>query len=74
MCCWVQVVTEALLQVEHVSKRFGGIVASDDITLLVPAGELHAIIGPNGAGKSTLIGQPQPARSCPLVPDHIAVP
>ena len=57
MCCWVQVVTEALLQVEHVSKRFGGIVASDDITLLVPAGELHAIIGPNGAGKSTLIGQ-----------------
>ena len=57
MCCWVQVVTEALLHVEHVSKRFGGIVASDDITLLVPAGELHAIIGPNGAGKSTLIGQ-----------------
>jgi branched-chain amino acid transport system ATP-binding protein len=53
----VQVVTEALLQVEHVSKRFGGIVASDDITLVVPAGELHAIIGPNGAGKSTLIGQ-----------------
>ncbi|HVD73123.1 MAG TPA: ABC transporter ATP-binding protein [Xanthobacteraceae bacterium] len=49
--------TEALLHVEHVSKRFGGIVASDDITLLVPAGELHAIIGPNGAGKSTLIGQ-----------------
>ena len=49
--------TEALLQVEHVSKRFGGIVASDDITLVVPAGELHAIIGPNGAGKSTLIGQ-----------------
>ncbi|HMJ32210.1 MAG TPA: ABC transporter ATP-binding protein, partial [Xanthobacteraceae bacterium] len=41
--------TEALLHVEHVSKRFGGIVASDDITLLVPAGELHAIIGPNGA-------------------------
>jgi len=57
VCCWVQVVTEALLHVEHVSKRFGGIVASDDITLLVPAGELHAIIGPNGAGKSTLIGQ-----------------
>ena len=36
MCCWVQVVTEALLQVEHVSKRFGGIVASDDITLRCP--------------------------------------
>jgi branched-chain amino acid transport system ATP-binding protein len=46
-----------LLRVEHLSKRFGGIVASDDITLLIPDGELHAIIGPNGAGKSTLIGQ-----------------
>jgi branched-chain amino acid transport system ATP-binding protein len=50
-------VTEALLRVEGLSKRFGGIVASDDINLLIPLGELHAIIGPNGAGKSTLIGQ-----------------
>lgn len=49
--------TEALLRVEGLSKRFGGIVASDDINLLIPLGELHAIIGPNGAGKSTLIGQ-----------------
>ena len=48
---------ETLLHVEHLSKRFGGIVASDDISLLIPGGELHAIIGPNGAGKSTLIGQ-----------------
>jgi len=46
-----------LLRVEGLSKRFGGIVASDDINLLIPLGELHAIIGPNGAGKSTLIGQ-----------------
>ena len=53
----MRAVTEALLRVEHLSKRFGGIVASDDITLLIPDGELHAIIGPNGAGKSTLIGQ-----------------
>jgi branched-chain amino acid transport system ATP-binding protein len=50
-------VTEPLLQIESLSKRFGGIVASDDITLDVRAGELHAVIGPNGAGKTTLISQ-----------------
>jgi branched-chain amino acid transport system ATP-binding protein len=50
-------VADALLQIENLSKRFGGIVASDGITLDVPQGELHAIIGPNGAGKTTLIGQ-----------------
>jgi branched-chain amino acid transport system ATP-binding protein len=48
---------EPLLKVEGVSKRFGGIVASNNISLDVAAGELHAIIGPNGAGKTTLIAQ-----------------
>jgi branched-chain amino acid transport system ATP-binding protein len=48
---------EPLLQVEALSKRFGGLLASDRISLTVPGGELHAIIGPNGAGKTTLIGQ-----------------
>jgi branched-chain amino acid transport system ATP-binding protein len=49
--------SEPLLLVEHLAKRFGGIVATDDLSLKVAAGELHAIIGPNGAGKTTLIAQ-----------------
>jgi branched-chain amino acid transport system ATP-binding protein len=49
-------VTEPFLQIEGVTKRFGGVVASDAITLDIPPGEFHAIIGPNGAGKTTLIG------------------
>ncbi len=48
---------EALLEIDKLTKRFGGVVPSDGITLAIPQGELHAIIGPNGAGKSTLIGQ-----------------
>ena len=49
--------TDALLSIEGLTKRFGGVVASDAIALEVAAGELHAVIGPNGAGKTTLIGQ-----------------
>ena len=48
---------DALLQIEGLTKKFGGVVASDGILLNVNRGELHAIIGPNGAGKTTLIGQ-----------------
>ena len=54
-----------LLRVQSLAKRFGGIVATDDLTLGIPEGELHAIIGPNGAGKTTLIAQ----LSGQLVPD-----
>ena len=46
-----------LLRVENLSKRFGGIVATDDLDFIIPDGELHAVIGPNGAGKTTLIAQ-----------------
>ena len=48
---------EALLKIEGLSKRFGGVVASDNIVLDVRPRELHAVIGPNGAGKTTLIGE-----------------
>jgi branched-chain amino acid transport system ATP-binding protein len=50
-------VADALLEVQDLTKRFGGVIASDRISLALERGELHAIIGPNGAGKTTLIGQ-----------------
>jgi branched-chain amino acid transport system ATP-binding protein len=48
---------EALLAIDNLVKHFGGLVATDGLTLDVREGELHAIIGPNGAGKTTLIAQ-----------------
>jgi branched-chain amino acid transport system ATP-binding protein len=50
-------VADPLLRVENLVRRFGGIVATDHLSLDVARGELHAIIGPNGAGKTTLISQ-----------------
>jgi branched-chain amino acid transport system ATP-binding protein len=50
-------VADPLLRVENLVRRFGGIVATDNLSLDVASGELHAIIGPNGAGKTTLISQ-----------------
>ena len=43
-----------LLSVEHVTRRFGGVVAVDDVSLDVAEGEIVGLIGPNGAGKTTL--------------------
>jgi ABC-type branched-subunit amino acid transport system ATPase component len=44
-----------VLQTEGLGKRFGGIIATNDVSLIVEKGARHALIGPNGAGKTTLI-------------------
>lgn len=49
--------TECILKITDLNKRFGGIVATDHVNLSVEQGKIHAIIGPNGAGKTTLISQ-----------------
>ena len=48
---------DAVLRIEALQKNFGALRATDNVTLDIIPGELHAIIGPNGAGKTTLISQ-----------------
>jgi branched-chain amino acid transport system ATP-binding protein len=50
-------VADPLLRVDNLVRRFGGIIATDHVSLDVGDREIHAIIGPNGAGKTTLISQ-----------------
>lgn len=49
--------SEAMLQISRLNKRFGALQASNNLSLTVNRGEIHALIGPNGAGKTTAINQ-----------------
>lgn len=49
--------SDPVLATHGLKKAFGALVATDDVSIDLRPGEIHAVIGPNGAGKSTLIGQ-----------------
>ena len=47
--------SDYIIEMNHITKRFPGIVANDDVTIKVKKGEIYALLGENGAGKSTLM-------------------
>src|SRR5215203_1024424 len=47
--------TEEIIRLDHVTKRFGGITAVNDVSFGIAPGEIHAVVGENGAGKSTIM-------------------
>ncbi|HCE10440.1 MAG TPA: ABC transporter ATP-binding protein [Oxalobacteraceae bacterium] len=64
----------SLLQVKNISKSFGGVIAVDDVSFDLPAGQLLALLGPNGAGKSTCFnmvnGQLRPTHGSIMFDGH----
>ena len=46
---------EYIVEMKHITKRFPGITANDDVTIQIKKGEIFALLGENGAGKSTLM-------------------
>jgi branched-chain amino acid transport system permease protein len=48
-------ITGAAISIERVAKRYGGLVALNDVSLSLPEGAVHGIVGPNGSGKTTLL-------------------
>jgi branched-chain amino acid transport system ATP-binding protein len=50
-------VISPILSIQKLSKKFGAVIANEDVSLDLYQGEIHGLIGPNGAGKSTLIKQ-----------------
>ena len=47
--------SEYIVEMKHITKRFPGIVANDDVTIQIKKGEIFALLGENGAGNSTLM-------------------